>query len=188
MSAPLDTPNPGPVPPPALALLAAWTLVAMAAGWLGWRAQVLPDRIPVFRDLLGHPVDWAPRTLATTLRVAVMGLGQLGATTTMAFEVARGGRPGWTRFWAWASLAAAGKTLVECVQFGLLGTAFEETWRTPLALAALAPVLAFLLAAGVLWRSGKLELTNTLSWPARAGLVVSLLLWFAAATLPRWSA
>lgn len=169
-------------------LVVAWAVVAAAAILLAIRYADMPGLIPVYRDSSGHASVFAPKSAAIVFRIAGMGAAQLGATSVMWLHARAVRNTGWAKFWVYAGLAAAAKTLVECVQYAALGTPLA---RQPAALwfyAALLPVLIFLGLAANLWRTGQVA-TRAASGlkPLRiVALCVWLGLWFGFATLPKW--
>jgi hypothetical protein len=170
------------------ALVVAWVVVAVAAILLGIRYADMPGLIPVYRDASGYAAVFAPKSAAIVFRIAAMGAAQLGATTAMWLHARAVRNTGWAKFWVYAGLAAAAKTLVECVQYAALGTPLA---RQPAALwfyAALLPVLVFLGLAVNLWRTG--QVASRAAGGIRPRTIVALCvwlgLWFACATLPKW--
>lgn len=164
-------------------LAIAWLLVGLGGALLLASYSNLPAEIPAYRDLHGEVVLWVPRTPRMALRVAAMGVGQLGACAAMARAADQAAHGPWTRFWTAAALAAAMKTLLECAQLASLG------WDLPAApwmILTLAPVLVFLGYGASLWRKGSLTKMGALSRPQRLLVAGSLLLWLTFATLPRW--
>ena len=174
--------------PFARALVVAWSVVALGAALLALRYHDMPGLIAVYRDASGHAAVFAPKTVAIVFRIAAMGAAQLGATTVMWLHARRVRNPGWAKFWVYAALAAAAKTLVECVQYASLGTPLARQPAAVWFYLTLLPVLVFLGLAANLWR------TRQVSTRAAAGLsprsIVALCaclgLWLVFAALPKW--
>jgi len=170
------------------ALVVAWSGVVVGALLLALRYDELPGLIPVYRDASGHPAVFATKSAPAVFRIAVMGAGQVGASTVMWLHARANRSAGWAKFWVYAALAGAAKTLVECVQYASLGTPLARQSATLWFVAALLPVLVFLALAAHLWW------TKQLSTRAAAGLglrrIVALCawlgLWLMFATLPKW--
>lgn len=174
--------------PFARALVVAWSIVALGAALLALRYPEMPGLVWVYRDATGHAAVFAPKSIAIVFRIAAMGVAQLGATTVMWLHARAVRSPGWAKFWVYAGLAAAAKTLVECAQYASLGTALARQPATLWFYAALLPVLVFLALAANLWR------TRQVSTRAAAGLrpahvfalCACLGLWLVFASLPKW--
>ena len=167
-------------------LVAAWTLVVAGGVLLFARADALPEEIPVYRSLTGEALKSAPRSTLIVLRIALMGVGQLGAITAMMWQSRANSREQWTTFWQFAALAAGAKTLLECVQFSLLGVEGSEAMQLPLTILTFAPVVAFLLYAVRVWRSLPMDRFGPLSATEQVLLASSLALWFGCAIMPLW--
>ena len=173
--------------PSAVVFAGCWATVALALAVLLARLNDLPDSIPVFVSLLGMPTRWAPTSIVMVTRVALMGVGQLGAVTALAHATDGGGSSGWDRFFRLMAVAVAAKTLAESVMLAGTGTPWGETTAPVLQAVTILIVLAFLLSAAWLWRKGLLG-----SVPRVSGLgtlltiVFSIGVWFTFATIPYW--
>lgn len=143
--------------------------------------DTLPDSVVVYRSPWADGSTMGPRSFVTVGRIAVMGSGQLGAATAMAF--ASRGSLAWERFWRWLGLVAGVKTLLECVTLVTpQGTGIERG----LSLSTFAAVGAFALTAAWWWRRGELRAHRSITGPARIGLIASIALWAVAAVVPRF--
>jgi uncharacterized membrane protein len=167
-------------------LAASWMAVFVGALLLTARYPELPDAIPAYRTLRGAPTHALPKSLFSVFRIVALGVGQLGATTVMTREATRAQQPNWATFWLAASMAAGAKTLIECVQYALLGVVEQARLELPFMLAALLPVAAFFVVALRLWRAGSLEARQAISLSRLLVLAAFLLLWLICAVLPRW--
>src|SRR6187455_1570188 len=103
-----------------------WATVGLALGVLLVRLNGLPESIPVFVSVLGTPTRWAPTSMVMVIRIAMMGVGQLGAVTALAHASEGGGSPGWDRFFRVMAVAVAAKTLAESVMLAGTGTTWGE--------------------------------------------------------------
>lgn len=151
----------------------AWLLVAVALGWLAWRAPSLPEQVPIFRSPWSEGPRLAPRTIWTVLRVALMGAAQLGAVTVLAVAVVRARSAGWTRLAQAGALAVGVKTLLEAIEFGGVGTLAALALRG----ATIGVVGAFILFVVALWRRGALENAPRLNRSETALVVLSVAAW-----------
>ena len=167
-------------------LAASWLALLAATLLLIARYPQLPEAIPAYRTLWGAPLHPLPKSAFSVLRIIAMGVGQLGATTVMASEATRAQQPRWVAFWVAASLAAAAKTLIESVQYALLGVFDEPRLATTFFLAALLPVAAFLVIAVRLWRARILEPRVGISLPSSFKVAGFISLWLGCALLPAW--
>lgn len=164
-----------------------WATICLALGILLIRLNDLPESVPVFVTPMGTPTMWAPTSIPMVTRIALMGAGQLGAVTGLAYGSRGGGHPGWARFFELMAVAIAAKTLVESVIVAGTGTAWGETTSPVLNALNIAIVVAFLLAAGLMWRRGSLKgVPGIKSWGTLAIIVFSVGVWFAFATIPYW--
>jgi hypothetical protein len=153
---------------------------------LATRYPELPDAIPAYRTLLGTPTHVLPKSAFSVFRIVAMGVGQLGATTVMTRQATRAQQRHWVTFWVAASMAASAKTLIECVQYALLGVVGQPRHELTFLIAALLPVAAFLLVAFRLWRAGSLEPQQAIPLPSSLLLAALILLWLVFAVLPGW--
>jgi hypothetical protein len=174
--------------PFARALVVAWSVVALSAALLALRYRDMPGLIAVYRDASGHAAVFAPKSIAIVFRIAAMGAAQLGATTVMWLHARNVRNPGWEKFWSYAALAAAAKTLVECVQYASLGTPLSRQPAVLWFYLALLPVLVFLGLAANLWRTRQVASRAAAGLEARSvvALCVWLGLWLVLAALPKW--
>src|SRR5262245_17488682 len=85
----------------------AWGCVVASTIVLGWRYSELPDVLPLYRIPTSDAPVLGPKTPFTVGRIAAMGVGQIGATTVMAWA-SRACR-GWRPFWIGATVAAGVK-------------------------------------------------------------------------------
>lgn len=158
-------------------LFVAWTLLVASAVVLATRYGALPESIPLYRVPWNDGPLVGPRTPATVGRIVAMGIGQAGAASVMARCAWR--HDGWRRFWAWATLTAGAKTILECLGFA------SSADRAFGALTGVV-VVAFLVAAATWWWRGALAGAVTVDPVSRIGLVASLGLWAVAAALGRF--
>ena len=164
-----------------------WATVGLALGVLLVRLNGLPESIPVFVSVLGTPTRWAPTSMVMVIRIAMMGVGQLGAVTALAHASEGGGSPGWDRFFRVMAVAVAAKTLAESVMLAGTGTTWGEVTAPALQAATIIIVLAFLLSAAWMWRKGLLGSVPTVSGPrTQLTIVFSVGVWLAFATVPYW--
>jgi hypothetical protein len=167
-------------------LSACWILLVVSALLLITRYPELPHVIPAYRTLSGAPTHLLPKSPFSVFRIVAMGIGQLGATSVMASGAAREGQASWATFWVSASLAASAKTLIESVQYALLGAARGAWFEAAFLLAALVPVVAFLGVATRLWRANRLESRQALAGPQMLLVATFIVLWLVCAVTPRW--
>jgi hypothetical protein len=151
------------------------------------RLNGLPESIPVFVSVLGTPTQWAPTSMVMVIRIAMMGVGQLGAVTALAHASNRGGYPGWDRFFRLMAVAVAAKTLAESVMLAGTGTAWGEATAPALQAITITIVVAFLLSAAWMWRRGILGRVPTVSGlRTQLTIVFSVGVWLTFATVPYW--
>ena len=166
---------------------ACWATVGLALGVLLASLNGLPDAVPVFVSVSGTPTRWAPTSIPMVTRIALMGAGQLGAVTALAHASGGGGYAGWDRLFQWMAVAVAAKTLVESVMLAGTGTAWGDATAPALQAVTILIVLAFLLSAAWMWRSGSLgTVPKVTGLRTHATIVVSVGVWFAFATIPYW--
>ena len=103
-------------------LVGCWTTVCVALVVLLASFNSLPESVPVFVSPMGTPTMWAPKSIPMVTRVAIMGMGQLGAVTGLALASNGGGHSGWAHFFEVMAVAVASKTLVESVNLAGTGT------------------------------------------------------------------
>ena len=119
---------------------------------------------------------WAPKSIPMVTRVAIMGMGQLGAVTGLALASNGGGHSGWARFFEVMAVAVALKTLVE-----------SAMTDPALHAATIAIVVAFLVSAVWMWRKGVFRGVPQVTSPrVRTAIVFSVAVWLAFATIPYW--
>ena len=141
------------------AVSASWLLVGAAVVGLLAAYDALPQRIPIARTpTTGEWTSWAPKSIASVLRIPLMGFAQLGAATVMRGSAARQGAAHWARFWTTLSVVAAAKTAVETLQLASLGAPLPSIAEPLFYVASLLPVLL-----GVGWAGLAL-------WPHRRAL------------------
>jgi hypothetical protein len=174
-----------PVPGPALrrdlvrVLAAAWGAVAVGAVVLAVRYPNLPQTVVLYRPPWADAPIIGARSFVTVGRIALMGVGQLGAATAMVFA-SRAARA-WERFWTWLGLVAGVKTLLECASFVLpQGSTLERA----LTFVTIAVVALFGLTAVRWWRRGELQAPPRLEGRPRVWLLAALALWAAFAVAP----
>jgi len=83
-------------------------------------------------------------------------------------------------------MAAGAKTFIESVQYALLGAAGPTRIELAYVIAALLPVAAFLVVAGRLWRTRRLEPPQAIPSLSIFALAAFFLLWLVFALLPRF--
>jgi hypothetical protein len=173
---------------PRIAVFAVcWATVGLALGVLLARLNGLPESIPVFVSVLGTPTRWAPTSMVMVTRIAMMGVGQLGAVTALAHASEGGGYSGWDRFFRLMAVAIAAKTLVESVMLAGTGTAWGETTAPVLQAVTIVIVLAFLVSAAWMWRKGFLGRVPKVSGRrTQLTIVLSVGVWLTFATIPYW--
>lgn len=142
----------------------------------------MPELVPVYRQILSGTASTAPKSLITVGRIALMGVGQLGATTVMVWSTRSSAA--WTRFWAWATLTAGAKMLFVCIGFARAGRGVER-WTL---IASLVTVALFLAASAGWWWRGELSNAPSLGTQAKLWLALSFALWAALALAPRFAA
>lgn len=162
-------------------LAVSWVLVMIGAVVLLVGYRSIPAVVVLYRPPWADAPTIGPKSLLTVGRIALMGVGQLGAATAMV--LASRGSASWGRFWSWLGLVAGGKTLLECV--GLL-MPHESLAEQTLPLATLALVGLFALRAAWWWRCGDLRAHPPLTDGPRTWLLASLALWAVFALAPRW--
>jgi len=125
--------------------------------------------------------------MVMVIRIAMMGVGQLGAVTALAHASEGGGYPGWDRFFRLTAVAVATKTLTESVMLAGTGTAWGEATTPALQAVTIGIVLVFLLSAAWMWRKGFLGSVPTVSGlRTQLTIVFSVGVWLAFATVPYW--
>ncbi|RYZ06413.1 MAG: hypothetical protein EOO73_15660 [Myxococcales bacterium] len=162
-------------------LAIAWGLVVIGALVLVAGYPSIPERVVLYRAPWAEAPMTGSKSLLTVGRIALMGVGQLGAVTAMVLG-ARGSER-WERFWRWLGLAAGVKTGLECAQ---LVTPSESGLNQAFTGATLAVVAAFLVMAARWWRRGDLEAHPAPAGAPRAWLIASLGLWAVFAIAPRF--
>jgi hypothetical protein len=168
-------------------LVACWTTVCVALGVLLASLNSLPESVPVFVSPMGTPTMWAPKSIPMVTRLAIMGMGQLGAVTGLALASNGGGYSGWARFFEVMAVAVASKTLVESVNLAGTGSAWGEMTAPALHAATIAIVVTFLVSALWMWRKGVFRGVPTVtSRRMRTAIVFSVAVWLAFATIPYW--
>ena len=168
-------------------LVACWTTVCVALGVLLANLNSLPEFVPVFVSPLGTPTMWAPKSIPMVTRVAIMGMGQLGAVTGLALASNGGGYSGWARFFEVMAVGVASKTLVESVNLAGTGSAWGEMTAPALHAATIAIVVAFLVSVVWMWRKGVFRGVPTVtSLRMRTAIAFSVAVWLAFATIPYW--
>lgn len=170
------------------ALMAAWLLLALGATLLAVRYPDMPSMVPVYRDASGQVATFAPKSALMVMRIAGMGVGQLGVTSAMWIHARAASNRGWMSFWTSAALAASGKTLVECTEFASLSMPTAREYQQWWFLGALLPVLVFLGFAARLWLSHQLSSTkqDRMKLNTIVSVGVALMLWFGFASFPKW--
>jgi len=164
-----------------------WATVGVALGVLLARLNGLPESIPVFVSVLGTPTRWASTSMVMVTRIALMGVGQLGAVTALAHASEGGDDSGWNRFFRLMAVAIAAKTLAESVMLAGTGTAWGETTAPVLQAVTILIVLAFLLSAAWMWRKGFLGSVPKVSdLRTQLTIVFSIGVWLTFATIPYW--
>jgi hypothetical protein len=170
------------------AVLATWLALALGMILLAARYADLPSQIPVYRSASGHATAVAPKSVAIVFRIVGMGVGQAGATTAMWLHARDADNPGWRKFWAYASLAAAAKTLIECAEYATLAVPLARQYAFLWVAAALLPVLVFLGLAARLWLTRQLSNTRRSAFKPRTAIAVAVALvtWLGLASFPKW--
>jgi hypothetical protein len=166
---------------------ACWVTVGLALGVLLAGLNSLPESVPVFVSVLGQPTTWAPTSIPMVTRIALMGVGQLGAVTALARASDAGGHSGWVRFFQLMAIAVAAKTLAESVMMAGTGTGWGEPTAPVLQAVTIGIVIAFLVSAGWMWRKGSLgQVPSVPGLPLQLTIVFSVGVWLAFATIPYW--
>lgn len=164
-------------------LTAAWGFVLLGVAVLVARYARIQDPVVLDRPPWADTATIGPKSLLTVGRIAMMGVGQLGAATAMVFA-SRDAAP-WERFWSWLGLVAGVKTLLECAALTMpQGSGAEHA----LNLSTIGVVAVFLLTAAWWWRRGDLRTPPRLEGSFRTWLVASLALWALFALAPRFVA
>ena len=164
-----------------------WATVGLALGVLLANLDGLPESVPVFVSVWGTPTRWEPTSIPMVTRVAMMGVGQLGAVTGLAHASRRGRYSGWERFFQLMAVAVAAKTLVESVMLAGTGTAWGVMAAPVLQAATIVIVMAFLLSAAWMWRKGFLgQAPSVTGLSTQVAIVFSVGVWLAFATIPYW--
>ena len=164
-------------------LAVAWGLVVLGALVLVLGYASLPESVVIYRPPWADAPTTGPKSFLTVARLALMGVGQLGAATAMVF--ATRGSAQWERFWRWLGLAAGVKTALECVA---LVVPAELGLDRAFTLATFAVVATFLVMAARWWRRAELRERPRLAGVPRLWLVASLGLWAVFAIAPRFFA
>ena len=144
----------------------------------------MPDAVPAFVSLTGEPTAWMSKSVLAVARVPLMGAGQLLAVTALdRFRTASSAlTTGWPRFFRALAIAIAAKTLVESVAIGATGTTWGDALTLPLQVVTILIVLAFIVYAVRLWRTGLLEaMPSVAPRTAYVQLAIGVALWFALA-------
>jgi hypothetical protein len=162
-------------------LALAWGFVVLGALVLVVGYPSIPERVVLYRAPWAEAPMTGSKSWLTVGRIALMGVGQLGAATAMVFG-ARGSER-WERFWRWLGLTASVKTGLECAS---LVTPSEPGLDHAFTWATIAVVAAFLVMAARWWRRGDLEAHPALAGAPRAWLIASLGLWAVFAIAPRF--
>ena len=164
-----------------------WATVGVALCILLASLNGLPESVPVFVSVLGTPTRWAPTSIPMVTRIAMMGVGQLGAVTAFAHASGGGGYSGWERFFQLMAVAVAAKTLAESVMLAGTGTTWGEMTAPVLQAVTIVIVLAFLLSAVWMWRKGFLgKVPKLTGLRTQVTIVCSVGVWLAFATIPYW--
>lgn len=143
----------------------------------------LPENVVLYRPPWADAPMTGPKSFLTVGRIALMGVGQLGAATAMVF--ATHGSARWERFWRWLGLVAGVKTAIESVA---LVAPSELGLDHAFTMATIGVVAAFLVMAVRWWRRGELREHPRLDGAPRVWLVAALGLWAAFAIAPRFVA
>lgn len=139
----------------------------------------LPKDVMLYRPPWGQEPLTAPKSPFSVGRLALMGVGQLGAATAMSVAVRSSAS--WLHFWLGLGLVAGMKTLLECA--GLFAAEGSPLgWI--LTLSTFAVVGLFVLSALRWWRQGVLGAHPPVGGGPRIWLVASLALWAACAFAP----
>ncbi len=153
-----------------------WLLALGGALVLALRYTELPEHLMAYRSLVGQTTRTVSKSPVMVGRIALMGFAQLGAITAMAYSARASS--GWLRFWTLAALTAGTKTLFQC-----LGFAQAPEVDRMFFIATLAVVVAFLIAAFVLWKRQALKAPPPLG-RERIWLGASLATWAFFASVP----
>lgn len=164
-------------------LAIAWGLVVLGALVLVVGYPSLPESVVLYRPPWADAPMTGPKSLLTVGRIALMGVGQLGAATAMVFATRASER--WERFWRWLGLVAGVKTALECVS---VVTPSEHGLDHAFTLATIVVLAAFVVMAARWWRRGDLREHPRLAGAPRVWLIASLSIWAAFAIAPRFVA
>lgn len=168
--------------PESVRLLAvAWGLIVLGALMLAFGYASLPESVVLYRPPWADAPTTGSKSFLTVGRIALMGVGQLGAATAMVF--ATRGSERWERFWRWLGVVAGVKTALECASL-VAPTEVERVFT----LATIIAVAAFVVMAALWWRRGELRAHPRLAGAPRLGLIASLCLWATFAIAPRFLA
>jgi hypothetical protein len=167
--------------PEAAGLLAiAWGLVVLGAIVLALGYDSMPEAVMLYRPPWREAPEMGSKSLLTVGRIALMGVGQLGAATAMVFT-SNGSAP-WRRFWRWLGLVAGAKTFLECLTLvAPHGSPAEQA----LTVATFAVVGVFCLRALWWWRRGDLSAHPPLTVGPLICLLAAMALWALFAVAPR---
>lgn len=161
-------------------LAVAWGLVVIGAVVLVLGYESIPGAVVLYRPPWADAPTIGAKSFLTVGRIALMGVGQLGAATVMVLS-SRGSAP-WERFWRWLGLVAGVKTLLECVALLMPhGSPAEQA----LTLSTFAAVGLFALRSVWWWRRGDLRAHPALTGGPLIWLLASLALWAVFAIAPR---
>jgi hypothetical protein len=161
-------------------LVVAWAFVLVGAVVLLVGYRSIPEAVVLYRPPWAGAPTTGPKSFLNVGRIALMGVGQLGAATAMVFT-SRTSAP-WGRFWRWLGLVAGVKTLLECVD--LLVPQGSPAERA-LTLSVFAVVGLFALGAVWWWRRGDLRAHPPVHAASRTWLLISLAFWAVFALAPR---
>jgi len=164
-------------------LAIAWGLAVVGALVLVVGYPRIPENVVFYRPPWADAPIAGSKSVLTVGRIALMGVGQLGAATAMVFATRASER--WERFWRWLGVAAGAKTALECASFV---TPNEPGLNLAFTLAMVAVVAALLAMATRWWRRGDLREHPPLAGAPRAWLLASLVTWAFFAISPRFVA
>lgn len=164
-------------------LACSWALVTVGAIVLMLGYRHIPDEVVLYRPPGAEVPLTAPKSPFSVGRLALMGVGQLGAATAMV--LATRSAAAWQRFWLGVALVAGAKTLLECAS--LLAAPGGVLARI-LTILTFAAVAVFVLVAVRWWRRGGLGPHPAVGKAPRLVLIAALALWAACAFAPLVSA
>jgi len=163
-------------------LALAWVLTGIGAAALVVGYAEVPDSVPLYRQPWGDAPIVGAKSIVTVGRFVTMGVGQVGASTAMAFAAA--GTESWERLWRWAALTAGAKTLFECA--ALLATPASPIETLLLVLTG-AVVTLFLGCVTRWWWKGALRSPPRVPFLHGLGVLASLAVWAGSAIAPRFT-